>query len=129
MTDSRRSAIWLMDVKSGAQTPLVAGAGNHFSPRWSPDGTRLAYVSTTEGGGPQLFVRWMATGATARITGLPASADSIAWSPDGTRIAYVMNVPGDAMKLGSASPKPEGAKWAEPLEVIDRVSYRADGGG
>src|ERR1044072_5905620 len=50
MTDSTRSTIWLIDVKSGAQTPLVAGRGNHFLPRWSPDGTRLAYVSTTEGG-------------------------------------------------------------------------------
>lgn len=128
MTDRTRSTIWLIDVKSGAQTPLVASAGNHFSPRWSPDGTRLAYVSAGEGS-PQLFVRWMATGATARITGLPQSPDSITWSPDGTRIAYVMNVPGDGLKLGSAPPKPEGAKWAEPLEVIDRVNYRADGGG
>ncbi len=129
MSDTTRSTIWLIDVKSGGQTPLVSGPGNHFSPRWSPDGTRLAYVSTTEGGGPQIFVRWIASGATARITGLPESPDSIAWSPDGTRIAYVMNVPGDGLRLGSAPPRPEGAKWAEPLEVIDRVTYRADGGG
>jgi dipeptidyl aminopeptidase/acylaminoacyl peptidase len=128
MTDSTRSTIWLIDVKTGAHTPLVASPGNHFSPRWSPDGTRLAYVSAGDGS-PQLFVRWMATGATARVTGLPQSPDSISWSPDGTRIAYVMNVPGDGLKLGSAPPKPEGAKWAEPLEVIDRVNYRADGGG
>jgi dipeptidyl aminopeptidase/acylaminoacyl peptidase len=128
MTDSARSTIWLIDVKSGTQTPLVASPGSHFSPRWSPDGTRLAYVSAGEGA-PQLFVRWMATGATARITGLPDSPNSISWSPDGTRIAYVMNVPGDGLKLGSAPPRPEGAKWAEPLEVIDRVTYRADGGG
>lgn len=128
MTDSTRSTIWLIDVKSGTQTPLVASPGNHFSPRWSPDGTRLAYVSAGEGS-PQLFVRWIATGATARITGLPDSPDSLAWSPDGTRIAYVMNVPGEGLKLGSPMPRPEGAKWAEPLEVIDRVTYRADGGG
>jgi dipeptidyl aminopeptidase/acylaminoacyl peptidase len=128
MTDATRSTIWLIDVKTGAQTPLVASPGNHFSPRWSPDGSRLAYVSAGEGN-PQLFVRWMASGAAARITGLPASPDSITWSPDGTRIAYVMNVPGEGLKLGSAPPKPEGAKWAEPLEVIDRVTYRADGGG
>lgn len=128
MTDSTRSTIWLIDVKTGAQTPLVTSPGSHFSPRWSPDGTRLAYVSAGEGN-PQLFVRWMASGATARITGLPASPDSVTWAPDGTRLAYVMNVPGEGMKLGSAPPKPEGAKWAEPLEVIDRVTYRADGGG
>ena len=40
-----------------------------------------------------------------------------------------MRVPGEALKLGKAPDKPEGAKWAEGLEVIDRVSYRADGGG
>ena len=37
--------------------------------------------------------------------------------------------PTKAPKLGSAPPKPEGAKWADPLEVIDAVTYRADGAG
>ncbi|WP_066720145.1 alpha/beta hydrolase family protein [Sphingomonas pituitosa] len=129
MADRGRASIWLVDVKTGAQTPLVAGTGSHSQPRWSPDGTRLAYVSSAEGGAPQLFVRWIATGATARITGLADSPQGIAWSPDGTQIAYTMTVPGEGMSLGSQPPKPEGAKWAEPLEVIDRVTYRADGGG
>jgi len=129
MTDRGRASIWLVDVKTGQQTPLVAGTGSHSQPRWSPDGTRLAYVSSGEGGTPQLFVRWIATGATARITGLPDSPQGIAWSPDGKQIAYTMTVPGEGLSLGSQPPKPEGAKWAEPLEVIDRVTYRADGGG
>jgi Tol biopolymer transport system component len=49
MTDRARSSIWLIDTASGDQRPLVAGAGNHMSPRWSPDGKRLAYFSTAEG--------------------------------------------------------------------------------
>jgi Tol biopolymer transport system component len=129
MTDRARSSIWLIDVASGEQRPLVAGSGNHMSPSWSPDGKRLAYVSTSEGGAPQLFVRWMDTGQSARITGLPDSPQGINWSPDGRRIAYLMNVPDDGAKLGSAPPKPEGAEWAKPLEVIDKVTYRVDGGG
>lgn len=129
MTDRGRASIWLVDVKTGEQVPLVTGSGSHSQPRWSPDGSRLAYVSSAEGGAPQLFVRWLATGATARVTGLPESPQAISWSPDGKQIAYTMTVPGDGMKLGSQPPKPEGAKWAEPLEVIDRVTYRADGGG
>ncbi|HEU0309634.1 MAG TPA: S9 family peptidase [Sphingomicrobium sp.] len=129
MTDRARSAIWLLDVTTGEQRPLVTGAGNHLSPRWSPDGKRLAYFSTAEGSSPQLFVRWMDTGQNARITSLPDSPQGIAWSPDGRRIAYLMNVPDDGAKLGSAPPKPEGAEWAKPLEVIDKVTYRTDGGG
>jgi len=128
MTDKARATIWLVDVASGQQRPLVAGAGSYSSPRWSPDGSRLAYVGA-DSGSPQLFVRWMASGESARITGLPDSPDSIAWSPDGRRIAYAMFVPDDGPKLGQAPAKPEGAKWADPLQVIDAVTYRFDGAG
>jgi dipeptidyl aminopeptidase/acylaminoacyl peptidase len=128
MTDKARQTIWLVDVASGQQRPLLAGPGSYFSPRWSPDGARLAYVAA-DNGGPQLYVRWMASGDSARITGLPDSPDTIAWSPDGRRIAYSMFVPDDGMKLGSAPPKPDGAKWADPLEIISAVTYRFDGAG
>jgi dipeptidyl aminopeptidase/acylaminoacyl peptidase len=128
MTDKARKTIWLIDVASGQQRPLLAGSGSYSSPRWSPDGTRVAYVAA-EGGDPQLYVRWTANGESARITGLPDSPDSIAWSPDGRRIAYSMFVPDEGPKLGEAPPKPEGAKWAEPLQVIDAVTYRFDGAG
>jgi dipeptidyl aminopeptidase/acylaminoacyl peptidase len=129
MSDKDVSSLWLVDAATGRQRPLVAGKGSHFSPRWSPDGKRLAYVSSDGEGGPQLYVMWLDGGETARITGLPDSPGAIAWSPDGSQIAYTMRVPGDGMKLGQAPAKPEGAKWAEPLEIIDRVTYRFDGGG
>ena len=129
MTDRARPSIWLIDTATGRQVPLVTGTGSHNNPRWSPDGTRLAYVSSAEGGGSQLFVRWMASGQAARITGLPDSPSALTWSPDGRRIAYLMNVPDEGLKPGSAPPKPEGATWAKPLEIIDKVTYRADGAG
>jgi dipeptidyl aminopeptidase/acylaminoacyl peptidase len=125
MTDRMQSALWLIDVATGRQTPFATSGS---SPRWSPDGTRVAYVAA-DGERAQLFVRWIATGASTRVTGLPGDPNSLAWSPDGRRLAYVATVSGEATTLGQAPAKPDGAKWAEPLEVIDRVTYRNDGPG
>ena len=129
MTDKMRPGIWLIDVKTGRHRPVLTGTGAAMSPRWSPDGRRLAYVSAEGESPPQLHVLWLDSGATAKVTGLPQSPSNLAWSPDGKSIAYVMRVPGKAMTLGKGPDKPEGAKWAEPLEIIDRVSYRNDDAG
>ncbi len=129
MTDRPRRSIWLVDTDTGAQTPLVTGAGSSHSPRWSPDGKRLAYVSSAEGGRSQLYVRWMQTEQSARITDLTEAPEDLQWSPDGRSIAFIMMTPDDRATLGAAPPKPEGATWAEPLTVITDVKYRADGEG
>ena len=40
-----------------------------------------------------------------------------------------MFAPDEKPELGEAPPKPEGAQWAPPLEVITDITYRADGAG
>ena len=127
MTDKAARSLWLIDVAGGAQAPLVDGP-SAGTPRWSPDGSRLAYVAAVDGS-PQLYVRWMATGATAKVATLPQAPHDIAWSPDGGTLAFLMFSPAEPATLGEAVAKPEGAKWADPIKVIDKVTYRADDEG
>ncbi|MBV8805685.1 MAG: S9 family peptidase, partial [Sinobacteraceae bacterium] len=130
MTDRPRRSIWLVDLDTGSQTPLVAGpgSGSSYSPRWSPDGKRLAYVAT-DGGRSQLYVRWMQSDEAARITDLTETPEELEWSPDGRFIAFIMRTPDEKANLGTPLPKPEGANWAEPLTIITDIKYRADGEG
>jgi len=129
MTDRAVSSIWMIDVSSGEETPFAGRSGGAFAPRWSPDGSRVAYVST-EGGSAQLWVKWLDSGEAVRLTGLPSSPGSIAWAPDGRSIAHTMMVDDPAPSLGSApSNRPEGAEWAEGLQITDLVNFRADGAG
>ncbi|MDB5442846.1 MAG: peptidase prolyl oligopeptidase active site region, partial [Phenylobacterium sp.] len=129
MTDRARPSIWLADPQTGAQSPVVADDNANMRPRWSPDGQRLAYVVAGAGGEPQLYVRWMAAGRSARVATLEQAPNDIAWSPDGRTIAFTMLVLDEGKPLGAPLSPPEGAKWAEPLKVIDRLIYRADGSG
>jgi dipeptidyl aminopeptidase/acylaminoacyl peptidase len=101
---------------------------NFSSPRWSPDGTRLAYVSAADGS-PQLYVRWMDSGQTALLTNLVKAPNAIAWAPDGKSIAFTQLVPANKPPLATPPEKPEGAQWAPPVKVIDSVVYRVDGEG
>jgi len=128
MVDRAQRSIWLVDPATGAQTPL-GGPGGQSEPRWAPDGKRLAYVTAADGERPQLYVRWMASGQTARIASLSQAPRSLAWSPDGRFIAFTMFVASEAPKLGAPLERPEGAKWADPLQIISSVTYRHDDQG
>jgi dipeptidyl aminopeptidase/acylaminoacyl peptidase len=128
-TDSRRRMIWLVDRDGADHRPLAGGSASQASPRWSPDGKRLAFVSA-ESDGAQIHMHWLAQGVTARVTNLLDSPSGLAWSPDGRQLAFVMRVPAKRQPLKVDLPEaPKDAKWAEPLKAIDRMVYRADGEG
>jgi len=128
MTDRARRNLWIVNADGTNNRPLRSEAKNFSSPRWSPDGTRLAYVSAAEGS-PQLYVRWMDSGQTALLTNLVEAPGAIAWSADGRSIAFTQLVPTKKPPLATPPDKPEGAQWAPPVKVIDSVVYRADGEG
>jgi len=128
MTDSTRSNLWLVDVESGAQKPLVSGIGSASSPAWSPVGERIAWFEANEHG-TGIRVRWLDGGETALLATVRETPSSLSFSPDGRWLAFVMPVKKETEELATPPAKPEGAEWAEPAITIDTVLYRRDGEG
>jgi dipeptidyl aminopeptidase/acylaminoacyl peptidase len=107
-TDKARHEIDLIDVATGARRPLTRYRTDVSSPRWSPDGTRLAFIAmdttpaaparpdgksnaadAATGKYDQVFVLPMDGGDAMRVTDAGRDVVSFSWSPDGKAIAYV----------------------------------------
>jgi len=128
MTDGSPSQLWMINADGTDLRPLLAPGRDAGSPDWSPDGSKLLYVSSTEGKS-QIFVRWMDSGAEAELTHVEQFPSGLRWSPDAKWIAFVMFVPDTPKPFAELLSPPEGAKWATPPKFIDQVNYRADGRG
>src|SRR5918998_1607711 len=72
----------------GAQT-ILASNEPIISPSWSPDGTRLAYVSF-ERRKPIVYVQSLTSGSRRPVANFPGSNSAPAWSPDGRRLAVTL---------------------------------------
>lgn len=123
LNDRRESSVWIMNADGTKNRFLVKGS----NAKWSPDGSRIAYVATGEPSGQQIWVRYMdAEGATTQITRLTESPGDVEWSPDGTTLAFGMLVrQNDEWRIPMPA-APKGAKWTEPPRVVTKVKYRAD---
>jgi dipeptidyl aminopeptidase/acylaminoacyl peptidase len=87
-----RRNIWLVSTGGGPPKPFSAGAAQDFMPRWSPDGKKLAFVSTRKGDKPQIYVIPVDGGEARVLTKGRQGASNPAWSPDGGSIAFTSRV-------------------------------------
>ena len=93
-TDKHDTRIDVVDAASGAKRALTRDREDVSSPRWSPDGTRLAFLAKDDKTKQsQIYVMPMAGGDAQRITDTKEGVDEFTWSPDGTRIAYITEDP------------------------------------
>ncbi|MEM1191948.1 MAG: S9 family peptidase [Pseudomonadota bacterium] len=128
MVDRTRSHVWLVSLDGTVHEPLLADAGSYASPRWSPDGGRIAYMQS-DAGQTGLYVYYLESGRRALLARFTERPRSLVWSPDGTKLAFSMPVTAQSKPLIKSPKKPEGAQWAPPARVIDRARYRTNGAG
>jgi dipeptidyl aminopeptidase/acylaminoacyl peptidase len=123
--DEYLSNIWVASTAGGTARRFTTGPRRDTAPRWSPDGTRLAFISEREPGQKgQLHVMPAAGGEATRLTELRHGLSAPVWSPDGTRLAFAARVGGH--------PEPqseEDKRRSKPPRVITTMKYRFNGEG
>jgi len=123
--DEYLSNIWTVAIDGGAARRLTRGDKRDAAPRWSPDGTRLAFVSEREGRKrPQLYVMPTDGGEAVRLTELAQGVGDPVWSPDGNRLAFLSRVGGDE----APQDEPE-EPHSRPARVITTLKYKMNGEG
>lgn len=128
MSDRTRSQLWRIDANGSNHRPLLSTMDNAFSPRWSADGSQLAFISSSSGSS-QIHLRWMDNGDVAVVTHLQSSPSSLSWSPDGKWLAFTMSVKAPAETIVKPRPKPKGATWADKPITVSTTRYQYDGRG
>jgi dipeptidyl aminopeptidase/acylaminoacyl peptidase len=112
-------------AESGDPVQWTFGKGKNHSPRWSPDGKMLAFVSNRSGKN-QIYVLSLQGGEARQVTFLESGAASPVWSPDSSRLAF-----NTSLKIGKTvfdeEEKTED-KNLSPLEVT-KMKYKSNSEG
>jgi serine/threonine-protein kinase len=101
------SIFWL--DSAGKTQPLPLTPGFYMTPRFSPDGKRMAFVMGPPGH-RDLWVRELDRGATSRVTSLGRVGIFPVWTPDGENV-----VTNSGEALGMYWVRADGAREAQPL--------------
>jgi len=120
--------IYKMLLGGGAPVQLTSQPGDELGPRWSPDGTEIAYYGALR----EVFVMPAEGGPPTRLTNGPGSGVNPSWSPDGMQLVFAP---------GGMGPRPlrfmtrdqVGGPWRGPFEPTDVRcvigSWTRDGSG
>ncbi len=93
--DEYLSNIWIVDGTGGGPRRLTTGPLRDTAPRWSPDGTHLAFLAERKlKEKALLYVMPAEDGEAIRITDFKNWVFAPAWSPDGTHLVFVSWVGG-----------------------------------
>src|SRR5438874_3338939 len=116
--------IYLAPLGGGEVRQLTNDEHSSASPRWSPDGEKLAFISARDGE-DQIWTIDVSSGALKKITSLSTGAGDPVWSPDGKLLAFVSDVypecENDACNKRKAEEK---AQSKVKAHVADRLLYR-----
>ena len=91
-TDRSQRALMQYDLASGTQRALTFERKGLAEPAWSPDDSRIAFLSAVgvgEDAREQVFVMDLRGGDPVPITHAPSGVEQFAWRPDGKAVAYV----------------------------------------
>ena len=87
-----KSQIFVATLATGVTQAYTSGAGADWSPRWSPDGRMLAFLSDRDGHA-QVYLLARDGGEARRVTNVRGEIDGLAWSPDGAQLAFLLADP------------------------------------
>jgi dipeptidyl aminopeptidase/acylaminoacyl peptidase len=127
--DSIHSSIWLVPLEGGAPWQFTSGSGSDTSPRWSPDGSQLAFLSTRSAGLPQIHLMRREGGEAQQLTNFTAGAMSIEWCPDGKRLLATCKMQVNPERRGGPQNGDSGNALSGGPKLVWRLPYKADGMG
>ncbi len=128
MNDKDKGQVWLINIDDGIHLPLIDGGSSSHSPRWSPDGKSLLFVTETDGK-PELRLFYFQSDRSIGLAQFISAPSRAVWSPDGKHIAFNMFIKGKNPSFAIPVDKPDGAKWNDAMKVFDDLTFRFDGAG